>query len=254
MSRVQRGDFVAREPSSVGMKGRTAQSGKDIRPSSSRLQHPTGAGPASSRAGHFSSQPGQSGEAVHSGGPGLFGTSGQGSVHQASSSRASGSSHDTEQSSSSSTGRLHVRAGQSPAALHLRGSISGLLTSEQLPSQASNTTLFFTLWCTVSGIALVCMVGQQQSPETSPQCRNAFLSLDFQCRDDISDLKYTFWDRKELQICILVDAAQMDDALTRSPGSEVWVCLCREKATGSPALQKKEPSSLALVSMPKGMA
>ncbi|DBB09856.1 TPA: hypothetical protein ACH3X3_15268 [Trebouxia sp. C0006] len=131
----ERGDFVAREPSSVGMKGPTAQSGKDIRPSSSRLQHPTGAGPASSRAGHFSSQPGQSGEAVHSGGPGLFGTSGQSSVHQASSSRDSGSSHDTEQSSSSSTGRLHVRAGQSPAALHLRESISGLLTSEQLPSQ-----------------------------------------------------------------------------------------------------------------------
>jgi hypothetical protein len=145
MSRVQRGDFIAREPSSVGKQGPTAQSGKGTRPSSSRLQHPTGAGPASSRTGHFSSRSEQSGEAVVSGGPSLFGTSGQGSAHQASSSRASGSSHGTEQSSSSSIGRLHVRAGQSPAALHLRESISGLLTSEQLPSQASNTPLFFTV-------------------------------------------------------------------------------------------------------------
>ncbi len=143
MLHVQRGDFVAQEPSSVGQEGLAAQSGKDI-PFSSRLEHPTGAGPASSRAGHFSSRSVQSGEAVGSGGPGLFGASGQGSVHQASSSRASGSSHGTEQSSSSSTGYLHVRAGQSPAALHLRESISGLLTSEQLPPQASNTTLFFT--------------------------------------------------------------------------------------------------------------
>lgn len=149
MSCVQRGDFVAREPSSVSKKGPTAQSTEGIRQFSSRLEHPTGAGPASSRAGHFSSQPEQSGEAGEvSGGPGLFGTSGQGSVHQPSSSGVSGSSHGTEQSSSSSSiGRLHVRAGQSPAALHLRESISGLLTSEQLPSQASNTTLFFTAQC-----------------------------------------------------------------------------------------------------------
>ncbi len=164
MSRVQRGDFVAREPSSVGEKGPKAQSGEGIRQFSSRLEHPTGAGPVSSRAGHFGIQSEQSGEAVVSGGPGLFGTSGQGSVHQAFSSQASGSSHGTEQSSSSSIGRLHVRAGQSPAALHLRESISGLLTSEQLPSQASNTTLMFTMWYTVSSIALLCMVGQQQSP------------------------------------------------------------------------------------------
>ena len=140
MSYVQRGDFVAREPSSVGTKGPIAQSDKGIRQFGSRLEHPTGAGPASSRAGHFSSQSEQSGEAVVSGVLGLFGSSGQGSVHQASSSRASGSSHGTEQSSGSSIGRLHVRAGQFPAALHLRESISGLLTSEQLPSQASNTT------------------------------------------------------------------------------------------------------------------
>jgi len=176
VSRVQRGDFVAQEPSSVGKKGLAAQSGEGIRQFSSRLEHPKGAGPASSRAGHFSSRSEQSGEAVHSRGPGLLGTSGQGNAHQASSSGASGSSHGTEQSSSSSSmGRLHVRAGQSPAALHLRESISGLLTSEQLPSQASNTTPFFTLWDTVSGTALVCMVGQQQSRKTSPQCRNAFL-------------------------------------------------------------------------------
>jgi len=176
VSCVQRGDFVAHEPSSVGKEGPTAQFGEGIRQFSSRHEHPTGAGPASSRAGHFSSRSEQSGEAVVSGGPGLFGSSGQGCVHQASSSGASGSSHGTEQSSSSSSmGRLHVRAGQSPAALHLRESISGLLTSEQLPSQASNTTPFFTLWDTVSGTALVCMVGQQQSRKTSPQCRNAFL-------------------------------------------------------------------------------
>ncbi|KAL0020441.1 hypothetical protein WJX77_003488 [Trebouxia sp. C0004] len=130
----ERGDFVAQEPSSVDKKGLSAQSGKDIRQFSSRLEHPTGAGPTSSRAGHFSSQSEPPGDAVHSGGPGLFGTSGQGSVHQASSTGASGSSHGTGQSSSS-TGHLHVRAGQSPAALHLRESISGLLTSEQLPSQ-----------------------------------------------------------------------------------------------------------------------
>jgi len=165
VSRVQRGDFVAQEPSSVGKKGLAAQSGEGIRQFSSRLEHPKGAGPASSRAGHFSSRSEQSGEAVHSRGPGLLGTSGQGNAHQASSSGASGSSHGTEQSSSSSLGRLHVRAGQSPAALHLRESISGLLTSEQLPSQASNTTLLYTPRYTLSSKALVYMVCQQQSFE-----------------------------------------------------------------------------------------
>ncbi|KAA6425234.1 MAG: hypothetical protein FRX49_04729 [Trebouxia sp. A1-2] len=166
----ERGDFVAREPSSAGKKSPTEQSGEGIRQFSSRLEHPTGAGPAGSRAGHFSTQSKQFGEAVHCGGPGLFGTSGQGSAHQASSSGLSGSSHGTEQSSSSSSiGRLHIRAGQSPAALHLRESISGLLTSEQLPPQASNTTLMFTAWCTVSSIVLLLMRDSHRQPRATEE-------------------------------------------------------------------------------------
>ena len=36
--------------------------------------------------------------------------------------------------------------------------------------------------------------------ETRLDCPQTFLSLDFQCRDDVSELKQTFQDEKELRI------------------------------------------------------
>lgn len=42
------------------------------------------------------------------------------------------------------------------------------------------------------------------NPQTSPQCRNMFLlslvvsELDFQCNYDVSEVRKTFWDCKEL--------------------------------------------------------
>ncbi len=43
--------------------------------------------------------------------------------------------------------------------------------------------------------------GEDEFPKTPPLCRNAFspsvLGLDFQCRDDVSELRYNFWDCTE---------------------------------------------------------
>jgi len=56
-----------------------------------------------------------------------------------------------------------------------------------------------------NGSSSVCkMVCRHHLPNTSPQCRNefsnpqTFLNLNFQCKPDISEVKQTSWDGKEL--------------------------------------------------------
>ena len=115
---MQRGDFVPRDPSSSAQHER----------SSSQEQPSHGAGHFSSQPGHSNRAAGLSIRAETTGYSSAAASSsvGQGSAQQPSRNSASSSSDHTEQSSTG-VGRYSSRAGQSPSALHLRESISGLL-------------------------------------------------------------------------------------------------------------------------------
>ena len=139
---IQRGDFVPRHPASTRKTCQpdlAAQPGVTTMQSRSATAHSDAAGQPSKWAEHADDAGQPSSRSEQSGGVESSDDSGQGSFHQASSSWVSHSSHDTEQSGSG-IGRFSTRPGQSPAALHLRESISGLLTSQEPPTQASGSS------------------------------------------------------------------------------------------------------------------
>ena len=60
----------------------------------------------------------------------------------------------------------------------------------------------------VSQCRTKCFLKHLHNVETRYYCSQTFLSLDYQCRDDISETKYMFWDRKEPIVrCAVVSIA-----------------------------------------------